>query len=291
MVNHQSTIQPEISSLYIVATPIGNVHDISQRACDILAQVDVIAAEDTRKTRVLLDKLNISQEHQNLISYHDHNEEARAQQLCQKLIQGQNIALVSDAGTPLLSDPGYRLVKMAHENNIKVVPVPGACAAIAALSVAGLATDRFYFEGFIPAKGSKRDAVLQRLKKETATTILYESPHRIKALIADLSEVLGEHRLCVYAREITKTFETIKQLTLGALAQWLDDDNNQQKGEIVLVLNGAESKEAQTQSVDVENILRALAEELPVNRAAKVAAKITGINKKALYSHLLEIKC
>ncbi|VAW68172.1 16S rRNA (cytidine(1402)-2'-O)-methyltransferase [hydrothermal vent metagenome] len=272
-------------TLYVIATPIGNRGDISERAISTLKQVDLIAAEDTRHSKILLQHCNISSPMQ---AYHEHNEEQATPKLIQRLLAGENIALISDAGTPLLSDPGYRLVKAAHASSIKVSPLPGACAAIAALSVSGLATDRFMFAGFPPHKQGARQHFYQALEHQTSTLIFYESNHRIVASIKDMLPVFGEQRRVVLAREITKLFETIYSATLGELLEWVQADAHQQKGEFVLILEGAEIQ-LSPQSAELENLLKILLDELPVKQASQIAAKITGSKKNSVYKLALEL--
>ena len=276
-----------MTELYVVATPIGNLSDISARAIEVLQQVDLIAAEDTRHSARLLNHLGINKP---LLSYHDHNEREQTQNLLEKLQAGQVIALISDAGTPLISDPGYQLVRQAHENNLRVIPVPGPCALITALSASGLPSDRFTFEGFLPAKQRARVECLERLNNESRTIIFYESTHRIAASLEDMTNVFGKDRHAVLARELTKTFETLRGDKLGALCEWVNNDANQQKGEVVVLVRGAEALPQEEARVEVEKVLRVLLEELPVKQAAQLAAKITGGKKNALYQLALEMK-
>lgn len=272
-------------TLYIVATPIGHLSDISYRAIDVLKQVDVVAAEDTRHSKPLLHHYGIDTA---MLAYHEHNEEKLTPRLVERLLAGESIALISDAGTPLLSDPGYRLVKMAHEAKIKVSPIPGACAAIAALSACGLATDRFLFAGFPPHKQGARQRFYEDFKYQASTLIFYESSHRILASVNDMLGVLGGERRIVMAREITKTFETIHSTDLSALPDWLAADKNQQKGEFVLIVEGVRV-EPDTQAIQIEQILAVLLSELPVKQASQLAAKITGIKKNQVYKQALEM--
>jgi len=273
------------ATLYIVATPIGNRSDITERAIEVLRQVDVIAAEDTRHSKSLLHYYGINTP---MLAYHDHNEEQITPRLVQRLLDGDNIALISDAGTPLLSDPGYRLVKAAHESAIRVSPVPGACAAIAALSASGLATDKFLFAGFPPHKQGARQSFYQSFEYQSSTLIFYESSHRIVASIKDMQQVFGGGRRVVLAREITKTFETIYSTTLAELPVWLEGDHNQQKGEFVIVLEGVQ-EEKDTQAIGLEQVLSVLLEDLPVKQASQLAAKITGIKKNQVYKLALDM--
>ena len=276
-----------MSELYVVATPIGNLSDISARAIEILKKVDLIAAEDTRHSSRLLNHLGIQK---TMLSYHDHNEGQQTQNLLEKLKAGQVVALISDAGTPLISDPGYQLVRQAHENNITVIPVPGPCALITALSASGLPSDRFTFEGFLPSKQRARVECLERLKNESRTIIFYESTHRIVASLADMADVFGQDRRAVIARELTKTFETLRGDDLGLLCEWVKNDANQQKGEVVVLVRGAEELPQDETRVEAEKVLKVLLEELPVKQAAQLAAKITGGKKNALYQLALEMK-
>jgi len=277
---------PSASSgcLYLVATPIGNLADISQRAVETLRGVDMIAAEDTRHSQHLLSYLGINTRTQ---SYHEHNEERLTPQLISQLQQGGRIALISDAGTPLVSDPGYRLVEQAHAHGIRVVPLPGPCAAITALAAAGLATDRFVFEGFPPAKQKARVNYLETLKHETRTLVFYVSCHRILETLSDMRDIFGAAREVTMARELTKTFETIHKTTLAELCDWVEADTNQRKGEIVLVVAGAREPVADAAA---EHVLEVLVAELPVKQAAGIAAKLTGANKNELYRKALKIK-
>jgi 16S rRNA (cytidine1402-2'-O)-methyltransferase len=270
--------------LYVVATPIGNLDDMVPRAVSVLKAVNVIAAEDTRHSKPLLAHFSIETP---MLSYHDHNEVAQADELITRLQRGEDVALISDAGTPLISDPGFRLVQAAMEANIQVSPVPGACAMVAALSVAGLPSDRFVFEGFLPAKSSQRMIRLKALSAELRTVVCYESPHRITDTLADMRQVLGDERVVVIAREITKTFETVKSAPLAELAQWLAADSNQRKGEMVLLISGYQPKQLEL-GAESKRVLTLLAKEMPPNQAASLAAKITGVKKKQLYQWLLD---
>lgn len=273
--------------LYVVATPIGNLDDWSARAIATLSAVSVIAAEDTRHSARLMQHFNISTR---LVAVHDHNESARAEQLIEKIKNGEDIALISDAGTPLISDPGYRLVAAAQAAGVRVIPIPGACAAIAALSAAGLPSDRFIFEGFLPAKTVARCERLSALVTEPRTLMFYEAPHRIVDCLRDMVAVIGSERRVVLAREITKAFETIRQLSLAEMLAWVEADANQQRGEIVLVLEGAPADTSDASQQAAERVLRVLLAELPVKQAAALAAEITGHKKNALYERALQIK-
>ena len=273
--------------LYVVATPIGNLADLSPRAQQILAEVDLIAAEDTRHTGRLLQHFNIKA---NLISVHDHNERQRADMIIDRLQQGQQIALVSDAGTPLISDPGFVLVRAVREAGFEVSPVPGCCAFVAALSASGMPSDRFSFEGFLPAKSGARQQALSELAQATQTLIFYESTHRIVDSLKDMQETLGSDRFVLVARELTKTFETIKGAPLNELLEWIQGDSNQQRGEFVVIVQGAPERADTGISVEAERILDLLAAELPPKKAAALTAEISGANKKALYQLLLDKK-
>lgn len=272
--------------LYVVATPIGHLDDISTRAIKTLKDVKLIAAEDTRHAARLLNTYDITTP---VTPCHDHNENQKIPDIIHTIQQGQSVALISDAGTPLISDPGFKLVRAAHEAGIRVIPVPGACAAIAALSVAGLPSDRFSFEGFLSAKANARQQRLNQLKQETQTLIFYEAPHRIIDCLTDMKEIFGASRAITLAREITKTFETIKKTTIGELLEFVSADPNQQKGEIVLVVAGApETPEHDQQKID--NLLKRLLQDLPVKSAAQLAADLMGLKKNELYQRALTLK-
>ncbi|RJL19981.1 16S rRNA (cytidine(1402)-2'-O)-methyltransferase [Pectobacterium polaris] len=272
------------STLYIVPTPIGNLGDITQRALAVLASVDLIAAEDTRHTGLLLQHFAINAR---LFALHDHNEQQKADVLLAKLQSGQSIALVSDAGTPLINDPGYHLVRRCREAGVRVVPLPGACAAIAALSASGLPSDRFCYEGFLPAKTKGRKDKLRELGEETRTLIFYESTHRLLDSLQDISEVLGAGRYVVLAREITKTWESIHGAPVGELLAWVKEDENRRKGEMVLIVEGHQVDESAL-SAEALRTLTLLRAELPLKKAAALAAEIHGVKKNALYRYGLE---
>lgn len=276
------------AGLYVVATPIGNREDISTRAIQTLEQVNCIAAEDTRHSRILLDFYGIKTP---FIALHEHNERESAQGILARIQAGEAIALISDAGTPLLSDPGYFLVRQVQEAGLLVIPIPGACAPIAALSAAGLPTDRFCFEGFLPAKSSSRLKFLQQLVKETRTLIFFESPHRIMESLRALCEVFGQDREAAIARELTKKFETIRRDTLGALLEWLITDENQQRGEFVILVHGAIlSPQEDEQDVRAREIIEILSKELPLAQTVKLTAAITGLKKNQVYDLALQSK-
>jgi 16S rRNA (cytidine1402-2'-O)-methyltransferase len=266
-------------TLHVVATPIGHRDDISARAIETLRKVKVIAAEDTRHTRPLLQHLGIDTP---LVALHDHNERTAVDGLVERMRGGDDVALVSDAGTPLISDPGFRLVRAARVAGLKVSPVPGASAVIAALSVAGLPSDRFIFEGFLPAKAGARRARLGELGAETRTLIFYESSHRILACLQDMRDVFGETRDAVVARELTKMFETVLDGSLADLVTRVSSDPNQEKGEFVVMVAGREAGEDERLAEGLR-VFAILKDELPPAKAAKMAAAITGAPRKALY--------
>lgn len=272
--------------LYIVATPIGNLGDITFRAVEVLKQVDWVAAEDTRHSSKLLQHLAINQR---LISLHDHNEQVRAEALLQRLQAGESGALISDAGTPLISDPGYHLVSRLRAQGVEVRPVPGASALIAALSVAGLATDRFSFEGFLPAKSLKRQQWLEGLQNETRTMVFYESPHRLLDCLMSMQQVLGEARRLFIAREITKQFEQFSLLSVKQAIEYFSQHPDKVRGEFVLVLEGAQPVERLSQDWDplIEALLEA---SLPVKQIAEIVARYFSVKKNAVYSRVLDLK-
>ena len=267
--------------LYIVATPIGNLQDITQRALDTFAQVDLIAAEDTRHSGLLLSHYGIKKP---FFALHDHNEQEKAHILVEKLKQGSHIALISDAGTPLISDPGFHLVRQCREAGIRVVPLPGACAAITALCASGIASDRFCFEGFLPAKSKARKDKLENIAEEDRTLIFYESTHRILDTLEDMQLVLGEERYIVLAREMTKTWETITGNTIKNLREWLLEDPNRTKGEMVLIVEGKPKSDNNEEiSPQAVKALELIAQELPLKKAAAIVAELYGYKKNALY--------
>ncbi len=271
--------------LYIVATPIGNLGDISHRALSVLAEVDLILAEDTRHSKRLLNRYGIVN---SLRSCHEHNETELLGYVAQQLAAGKNLALISDAGTPLISDPGFVLVRGLREQGYNICTVPGPSSIIAALSVAGLPTDRFVYEGFLPAKSSARQSQLQKYLSETRTIVLLESSHRIVASVSDIAEVLGVSRQLVLARELTKKFETVLAGTVSQVLATLEADADQCRGEFVLLLKGAEVKS--DQGYQIEALLKILIAELPMKQATGLAAKITGRNKNELYQLALTLK-
>ena len=281
-----SHVLPGSGKLFIVATPIGNLKDISQRALETLSQVELIAAEDTRHSGKLLQHYGITT---SLLSLHEHNELLQAPKLIQRMLSGSDMALISDAGTPLVSDPGLGLVRLAREAGIQVVPIPGASAAITALSVAGLPSDRFCFEGFLPAKAGARQKVLETLTAETRSLIFYEAPHRIVATCEAMRDAFGAERRAVIARELTKRFETIHDASLAELCDWLQSDENQRKGEFVLIVHGAAAADTHELDDATRHMIQILLEELPLKQAVALAAEITHVRKNTLYRRALEL--
>lgn len=276
-----------IGILYVVATPIGNLQDITLRALDTLKAVDAIAAEDTRHTSGLLSHFGISKK---LIAVHEHNEHQSAEKLLSQLNAGESIALVTDAGTPGISDPGAVVVDLVRKAGVKVVPVPGVSAVIAALSASGIVQNGFMFHGFLPASGAARRKVLEALKTQTVTLVIYEAPHRIVDSIADMCAVLGGERRITFARELTKTFETIYSCNLSDAVAWLEADANQQRGEFVLLIEAAALKDAEEMPEETVRILKLLLAELPLKQAVKLATEITHEKKNVLYEFALQLK-
>jgi 16S rRNA (cytidine1402-2'-O)-methyltransferase len=274
-------------TLYVVATPIGNLQDITLRALEVLKTVDVVAAEDTRHTSHLLSHFAIQKK---LIAVHEHNEQKSAQILLERLRAGESIALVTDAGTPGISDPGAIVVDVLREAGVKVVPVPGASAVIAALSASGITANGYVFYGFLPASGSQRRKTLEALKGYSSTLVFYEAPHRIIECVEDLAKVLGGERRITIARELTKTFETFHRCVLQDAKGWLESDPNQQRGEFVLLVEAAAVVEEADISEDAERILRLLLADLPLKQAVKLATEITGVKKNILYEFALKLK-
>ncbi len=272
-------------TLYLIATPIGNLEDMTFRAINTLKKVDLVAAEDTRHSKKLLQHFNISTP---MISLHAFNEAGRVKQLIAQLEEGKSIGIISDAGTPLISDPGYPLVHAAHAAKIPVAPIPGACAAITALCASGLPTDRFIFEGFLPAKKSARLNRLEKLLIEQRSLVFYESPHRIIDMLTDLLSVFGPDRLATIARELTKQFETIRQDNISTLLEWTKENPEQQLGEFVVIVAGTEI-ETTTSDQEVEKILLILLSELHTKQAASLCSKITGKKKNELYELALKL--
>ncbi|AJQ94421.1 putative methyltransferase [Gynuella sunshinyii YC6258] len=273
--------QSLFGTLYIVATPIGNLSDITYRAVQILTEADLIFAEDTRNTRKLLDHYQVVTPVQTL---HEHNEKESVQKVLALLKQGQNLALVSDAGTPLISDPGFVLVSELRKSGANIVPVPGPSAVIAALSVAGIATDHFSFEGFLPSKEVARQEVLAGLSDESRTMVFYEAPHRLSATLADMELTFGAERVAVLCRELTKAYETIHSAPLSELLSWVNQDVNQQRGEIVLVVQGVDKSRRHDELTSFDkHLLKTLLDELPLKRASVVCARLTGKAKRSFY--------
>ncbi|WP_296254100.1 16S rRNA (cytidine(1402)-2'-O)-methyltransferase [Pseudomonas sp. UBA4194] len=273
-------------TLYVVATPIGNLDDMSARALKVLGDVALIAAEDTRHSIRLLQHFGLNTP---LAACHEHNERDEGSRFLTRLLAGDDVALISDAGTPLISDPGYHLVRQARAAGVQVVPVPGACALIAALSAAGLPSDRFIFEGFLPAKTVGRQARLQQVREETRTLIFYEAPHRILESLQDMERVFGGERPAVLARELTKTFETLKGLPLSELCAFVEGDSNQQRGECVVLVAGWTAPESDDAiGSEALRVLDLLLAQMPLKRAAALAAEITGVRKNLLYQAALD---
>ncbi|MEJ2042356.1 MAG: 16S rRNA (cytidine(1402)-2'-O)-methyltransferase [Reinekea sp.] len=280
----QQWVSPGI--LYVVSTPIGNLADITERAVKTLQQVDLVCCEDTRNSGRLMDAIGCRRE---LMSLHEHNEAERAAAVIDRLKNGQSIALISDAGTPLISDPGFVLVNEVVGAGLSVVPVPGVSAVITALSVAGLPTDRWYFEGFLPHKTTARQKALAKLVNETATTIFYESSHRIEESLRDMQSVFGEQRPVVVARELTKTFETFLRGDLASVLEQVQADGNQRKGEFVILLAGAQKKKVETIDEQAHILAMHLKPLLPPKKAAAVLADVFGGSKKTYYEYLLQL--
>ena len=285
MLPHSST---DVSgTLYIVATPIGNLDDLSKRAKETLEKASYIAAEDTRHTKKLLNFFNIEAR---LFSLHDHNEKDRAQYIAKLLDDGEDVALVSDAGTPLISDPGYHVVSHLRDLGYKVSPIPGPSAIITALCASGLPTDKFFFQGFLPAKSKSRKDVMQTWKQQTGTTIFYESTHRINDSIADLMAVFEDDVELVLARELTKTFETFLKGKPSYILQRFEEDSNQMRGEFVVMVDYRPQEDESDNDQEARRILEILLTELPVKQASQLAAKITGLKKNFLYQIALDMK-
>lgn len=279
-------MQIESGTLYVVATPIGNLGDITQRALQVLAGVDRVCAEDTRNSKKLLTHFGIQNR---LVALHDHNEESKLDQITEWLLAGESLALISDAGTPLISDPGYHLVQHLREKGCSVVAIPGASAIIAALSIAGLPTDRFVFEGFLPAKSSGRKQAFAEKTKQTCTQVYYESSHRILASVSDLAEVIEADRKVVLARELTKLYEQTFSGNVKELREWLESNPNHQKGEFVLLIQGARPTSDEN-GIALESLLAILIKEVSVKQAAKLASQITGEPKNTCYKVALGLQ-
>lgn len=275
------------AALYVVATPIGNLRDITLRALDTLAAADTIAAEDTRNTRHLLNAHGISDVR--LLALHQHNERGAAEKIIAQLAQGLSVALVTDAGTPAVSDPGALLVEAVRAAGFRVIPIPGASAAIAALSASGLANPHFLFHGFLPNKSASRRSELQTLLEHPYTLVFYEAPHRILECVADLHAIFGGERELVLAREVTKLFESIHRCKLADALEWLNRDPNNQRGEFVLLVSGAQPQ-TEGVGVEAERTLSLLLKELPLKQAVQLATRITGLGRNELYQRALELK-
>ena len=274
-----------VSALYVLATPIGNVCDISLRGLHVLAIADAVACEDTRNTSQLLQRYGLSK---TMLAAHEHNEREAADKIIERLRAGQRVALVSDAGTPAISDPGARVVDAVRAAGLQVIPLPGASAAVTALSASGLTDARFQFVGFLPAKTRQRETALQELVALEAALVFYEAPHRIIETVQSMLQVFGPQRQIVLARELTKLFEEIHRCPLGEALVWLEQDANRQRGEFVVLLEGAQAVDGE--DADAERVLRILLAELPVKQAAALAAQITGQKKNALYDRALQIR-
>lgn len=271
-------------NLYIVATPIGNLEDITARAVRTLTEVDLIAAEDTRHSRRLLDHLAVKTR---LLSYHEHNEAQVTASLINKMINGSHVALISDAGTPLVSDPGYLLVRMARESSIRIVPIPGVSALITALSVAGLPSDRFLFEGFLPSSRAGRVARLKEVEQETRTIIYYEAPHRMLVTLKEMGRIFGSDRTVTIARELTKVFEEIRKASLAELVEQVEAGELIQKGEFVILVQGVRRVRSH---FEAEKLLKLLLTELAPKKAVQIAHQLTGVKKKDLYPLTIRIR-
>ena len=281
-------MRPDVSILYIVATPIGNLNDISSHTLETLKSVDFIACEDTRHTKQLLSHFGISTP---TFSYHEHNEQKSADKIIQLLQENKSVALVSDAGTPLISDPGYAIVSRAHQLQITLSPLPGPCAAIAALSVSGLPSDKFIFEGFLPSKSTARQNRLDTLKTESRTLIFYEAPHRILDTVQDLNTIFGTAREITVCRELTKTFETIYKSTTKNVLHWLKEKTNHQKGEFVLVVAGiSESEKELNHQQKAQLLVQQLITDLPLKKSVNIAANLFRVSKNTLYDWALTLK-
>ena len=277
------------TGLYIVSTPIGNLADMTFRAVDVLRSVDLIAAEDTRHSRRLLSHFEIQTQS---ISLHDHNESDRIEKIMRLLKENKSIALISDAGTPLISDPGFKLVRAVREAGFQVIPIPGACALISGLVVSGMPTDKFIFEGFLPVKTTALEKYLKNLETESRTMIFYESSHRILNTLTMMQYVLGDHRIAVIARELTKTFETIRQDNLYNLRNWIQQDLNQQKGEFVIILKGLQTNnhDINQDALKIKNYLEILLRELPLKQAVLLTCELTNVSRKIVYAAALNLK-
>ncbi|TFW27776.1 16S rRNA (cytidine(1402)-2'-O)-methyltransferase [Massilia horti] len=275
------------ATLYVVATPIGNVTDITLRALHLLALADVVACEDTRKTGALLARFGLSKQ---MVAAHQHNEREAADKLVARLRAGERVALVSDAGTPAVSDPGARIVDAVRDAGLNVVPVPGCSAAVTALSASGLVNDRFHFVGFLPAKAKQREAELAGLARMSATLVIYEAPHRIVDCVASLAAAFEPTRQVVFARELTKLFEEIHRCRMKEALAWIKADPNRERGEFVVLVEGAVAENDDALEAEADRVLQILLAECPVKQAAHLAAQITGRKKNALYDRALQLK-
>ncbi|MXP56394.1 16S rRNA (cytidine(1402)-2'-O)-methyltransferase [Pantoea sp. Mhis] len=289
LINSNNSIENKIINyigvLYIIPTPIGNLEDITQRALRVLSNVDLIAAENIKHTRFLLKNFNINAK---LFVFHNYNEQQKVKLLIEKLLRGENIALVSNAGTPLINDPGYHLVRRCHEENINVVPLPGACAAITALVASGLPSNRFCYEGFLPTKSKARCDMLYNLSYESRTLIFYESPHRLIQSLNDIINIWGPERYIVLARELTKIWESLYGAPVNELLQWILKDKNRSKGEIVLIIQGCKTNiNNNALSVEVIHTLTLLQQELSLKKAITLTASIHKIKKNTLYNYAI----
>lgn len=279
-------MEHEFATLFVVATPIGNIGDVSQRALQTLQEVELVAAEDTRNTGLLLKRLGLSRQ---MVALHEHNERAQTERLLALLTAGQSIALVSDAGTPLINDPGFRLVDAALEGGIRVVPIPGPSSIITALCVSGQPTDRFCFEGFLPSKSTQRKRVLRALADETRTMVFFESPHRVLDSLRDFVDVFGTDRSITVARELTKKFETVKRGSLEGVVHWMSSESMQTRGEFVLVVAGAKAMATDKEN-EFERTLLPLLEELSLSKAVDLTAKICEVPRNRVYRRALALK-
>lgn len=273
--------------IHVVATPIGNLGDMTARAIDVLKQVDLILAEDTRHSLPLLRHFQI---HTKCQAFHEHNEKSVAESVCDRVAQGESVAIISDAGVPLISDPGFALVRLAHERQIPVRAVPGACAAISAISVAGLATDRFTFEGFLPAKPASKRKALEALALESRTMIFYESPRRLIDTLTVMLELFGAERQAVLARELTKLFETVRKAALIDLLEFVESDGNQEKGEIVLLLEGKTHEKTDESEDELKHLLAVLLEEVSLKQAVSIVMKLKNLKRNQVYPLALHVK-
>jgi len=273
-------------TLFIVATPIGNLNDITYRAVETLNSIDIVLAEDTRHSKKLLKHLNIAKP---IRAFHEHNEREKTQAIIDELHSGQSIALISDAGTPLISDPGYFLVAQTKKEGLKVIPIPGASALITALSASGLASDSFTFLGFLPSKQAARIKLLKTLLNETKTSIFYESPKRILATLTDMHAIFGSSREVCLAKELTKVFETIQTDSIPNLINYLTADENNQRGEFVILISANDKIDIAEAEAGLDSLLPILCAEMGASKAAKLAAKITGVDKKICYKKAIDL--